>query len=135
MMDQSMMVEPPSQIEDDAAETPQDATVRLNPQVISDSPPPTQVIKGDEIPNGVHRRGYQQHHHRAQTPETQKRRSDRSELTSPGHLAPFDWEDFKDRYEKALQEADEKEKQLLEEFGQLVKVRTHTHLYSDTQGH
>ncbi|KAJ3580302.1 hypothetical protein NPX13_g263 [Xylaria arbuscula] len=118
MMDQSMMVEPPSQIEDDA-ETPQDTTVRLNPQMASESPPPTQVKNGEEAPNGIYHRDYQQRHRRAQTPETQKRRSDRSELTSPGHLAPFDWEDFKDRYERALQEADEKEKQMLDEFGQL----------------
>ncbi|KAI0810260.1 hypothetical protein GGR55DRAFT_645963 [Xylaria sp. FL0064] len=119
-MDQSMMVEPSSQIEEDA-QTPQDTTVRLNPQVAMDSPPRAQALKGEEPTNGGHPRGYQQHHRRAQTPETQKRRSDRSEMTSPGHLAPFDWEDFRDRYEKALQEADEKEKEMLEEFGQLVK--------------
>ncbi|KAI1739199.1 hypothetical protein F4680DRAFT_150288 [Xylaria scruposa] len=117
MMDQSMMVEPPSQIE----QTPQDATVRLNPQGPLDSPPHTQILNVDAIPNGAHPRDHQPRPHRAQTPETQKRRSDRSEMTSPGHLAPFDWEDFEDRYEKALQEADEKEKKLLEEFSQLVK--------------
>jgi uncharacterized protein YeaO (DUF488 family) len=44
-------------------------------------------------------------------------------MTSPGHLAPFDWEDFEDRYEKALQEADENERQMLEDFELLVKVR------------
>ncbi|KAI0443204.1 hypothetical protein F4803DRAFT_515957 [Xylaria telfairii] len=120
MMDQSMLVEPPSQLEQ-STQTPQDTTVRLNPQGPLDSPPPTQILNGDMIPNGGHPRGHQQRHHRAQTPETQKRRSDRSEMTSPGHLAPFDWEDFEDRYEKALQEADEKEKMLLDEFAQLVK--------------
>ncbi|KAF2967489.1 hypothetical protein GQX73_g6112 [Xylaria multiplex] len=120
MMDQSMMVEPPSQI-DQSAQTPQDITIRLNPQPAMDSPPRAQILNGEGVTNGGHARGHPQFHRRAQTPETQKRRSDRSEMTSPGHLAPFDWEDFKDRYEKALQEADEKEKQMLEEFAQLVK--------------
>lgn len=119
-MDQSMMVEPPSQMEQ-STQTPQDATVRLNPQALPDSPPHDQAMR--EALNGGQSRGHQQRHRRAQTPETQKRRSDRSEMTSPGHLAPFDWEDFEDRYEKALQEADEREKQMLEEFAQLVKVR------------
>ncbi|KAK5631657.1 hypothetical protein RRF57_007371 [Xylaria bambusicola] len=127
MMDQSLMVEPPSQIdsqmdsqrEEEVAQATEDATVRLNPQLTLES-------KGDEIANGPHHQSYQQHQRRARTPETQKRRSDRSEMTSPGHLAPFDWDDFNDRYEKALQEADDKEKQMLEEFGQLVKARTPT---------
>jgi hypothetical protein len=52
-------------------------------------------------------------------------------MTSPGHLAPFDWEDFEDRYEKALQEADENEKHMLEEFERLVKVRRHPFYISD----
>ncbi|KAK8074827.1 hypothetical protein PG997_009490 [Apiospora hydei] len=34
---------------------------------------------------------------------------------------PFDWDDFEARYQKALGEADEKEKAILEEFDQLVK--------------
>ncbi|KAK7984986.1 hypothetical protein PG988_002608 [Apiospora saccharicola] len=34
---------------------------------------------------------------------------------------PFDWDDFEVRYQKALSEADEKEKAILEEFDQLVK--------------
>ncbi|TGJ82672.1 hypothetical protein E0Z10_g6070 [Xylaria hypoxylon] len=120
-MDQSMMVEPPSQTEQFAQIPQDDATIRLNPQAAVDSPSHAQIFNGEEITNGGHSRVHQQYHRRAQTPETQKRRSDRSEMTSPGHLAPFDWEDFKDRYEKALQEADEREKQMLEEFGQLVK--------------
>ncbi|KAI0521457.1 hypothetical protein F5B22DRAFT_595053 [Xylaria bambusicola] len=118
MMDQSLMVEPPSQldsqIEEEIACTTEDITVRLNPQVALEP-------KGVEITNGAGHQGHQQRQRRARTPETQKRRSDRSEMASPGHLAPFDWDDFNDRYEKALQEADDKEKQMLEEFGQLVK--------------
>ncbi|KAI0877674.1 hypothetical protein GGS24DRAFT_446371 [Hypoxylon argillaceum] len=121
-IDQSMMVEPPSQTEQ-ASQTPQDTTVRLiHPQASPESPSRTQILRMEEIPNGGHPRAHQQQRHRrAQTPETQKRRSDRSEMTSPGHLAPFDWEDFDDRYEKALQEADDNEKQMLQEFAQLVK--------------
>ncbi|KAI1314290.1 hypothetical protein F5Y03DRAFT_336664 [Xylaria venustula] len=120
VVDQSMMVEPPSQLEQ-SAQSPQDITVRLNPQALPDMPSHTQAPLGEGLTNGGHARVYQQHHRRAQTPETQKRRSDRSEMTSPGHLAPFDWEDFRDRYEKALQEADDKEKEMLDEFGQLAK--------------
>ncbi|KAI1827174.1 hypothetical protein F4861DRAFT_494301 [Xylaria intraflava] len=119
MMDQSMMVEPPSQMEL-FTQTPQDATVRLNPRASPESPSHTQILNDEELHNGGHRRD-QQHPRRAQTPETAKRRSDRSEMTSPDHLAAFDWEDFEDRYEKALQEADDKEKRMLEEFEKLVK--------------
>lgn len=121
VMDQSMMVEPPSQPEPSTQTPPEDATVRLNPQLL-DSPSRNHIPRAEELPNGGNHRVNQQQHHRVQTPETQKRRSNRSEMASPGHLVPFDWEDFEDRYEKALQEADEKEKQMLEEFAQLVKV-------------
>ncbi|KAI2641167.1 hypothetical protein GGS21DRAFT_503327 [Xylaria nigripes] len=118
MMDQSMMVEPPSQMEL-FTQTPQE-TIRQNPQGSPESPSRTQILSIGENQNGGNPRD-QQHQRRAQTPETEKRRSDRSETLSPGHLVAFDWEDFEDRYEKALQEADDKERQLLEEFEQLVK--------------
>ncbi|GAP84396.1 putative DNA double-strand break repair Rad50 ATPase [Rosellinia necatrix] len=117
VMDQSMMVGPPSLIEQ-SAQSPDDATVRLDPH---GSPSRSQFPSAEEPPNGGHHKTHQHDHHRAQTPETQKRRNDRSEMPSPGRLAPFDWEDFEDRYEKALQEAGEKERQMLEEFAQLVK--------------
>ncbi len=42
--------------------------------------------------------------------------------STPGHIPPFDWEEFESRYEKALAEANEQEKALLEEFDHLVKV-------------
>jgi len=123
-MNQSMMVEPPTHMEQ-STQTPQDTTVRLNIQAPLASPSRTQVLKADPVQNGGNSRGFQQYQRqvRSQTPETQKRSSNRSEMTSPGHLAPFDWEDFEDRYEKALQEADENERQMLEEFERLVKVR------------
>ena len=61
------------------------------------------------------------------TPELQQRRSQRVSVqpspSTPGRIAPFDWDDFEARYQKALAEADEKEKAILEEFDQLVKVR------------
>ncbi|KAB5549812.1 hypothetical protein GE09DRAFT_1241537 [Coniochaeta sp. 2T2.1] len=41
--------------------------------------------------------------------------------STPGHLAPFDWDDFEGRYEQALAEANNEEKELLEEFDRLVK--------------
>lgn len=42
--------------------------------------------------------------------------------STPGHLAPFDWDEFEGRYEQALAEANNEEKELLEEFDRLVKV-------------
>lgn len=42
--------------------------------------------------------------------------------STPGHLAPFDWDDFEARYEKALQEADAVERDTLIEAEQLSKV-------------
>jgi len=50
----------------------------------------------------------------------QKDFAERSPST-PGHLAPFDWDDFEARYQQALTEADEEEKALLIEFHSLVK--------------
>ncbi|KAK4229509.1 hypothetical protein QBC38DRAFT_359261 [Podospora fimiseda] len=41
--------------------------------------------------------------------------------STPGYLAPFDWEDFEARYEEALANADEEEKKLLAEFEDLIK--------------
>ncbi|KAK2048136.1 hypothetical protein LZ31DRAFT_77542 [Colletotrichum somersetense] len=41
--------------------------------------------------------------------------------STPGVFPSFDWEDFEARYEKALAEADAKEKELLLEFDSLVK--------------
>ena len=35
---------------------------------------------------------------------------------------PFDWDEFELRYQKALSEADENEKDLLDEFDHVVKV-------------
>lgn len=42
--------------------------------------------------------------------------------STPGVLPPFDWEDFQDRYEKALADADEEERAVLKEFESLSKV-------------
>ncbi|KAI1501174.1 hypothetical protein F5X99DRAFT_383597 [Biscogniauxia marginata] len=101
--DQSMMVEHSTHV----GESPEDV---LPPQ--SESPPRTQILN---IQPGQDRQ------RQVETPEPHKRRSNRPEVQSPGHLVPFDWEDFEERYDKALQEADEQERQLLEEFERLVK--------------
>ena len=42
--------------------------------------------------------------------------------STPGHLAPFDWDEFEARYEEALADADREEQELLKEFEDLVKV-------------
>ncbi|KAK1972242.1 hypothetical protein LY78DRAFT_650886 [Colletotrichum sublineola] len=41
--------------------------------------------------------------------------------STPGVFSSFDWEEFEARYESALAEADEKERELLLEFDSLVK--------------
>jgi len=41
--------------------------------------------------------------------------------STPGHLPPFDWEDFEARYEEAFADADRQEQELLKEFEDLVK--------------
>jgi hypothetical protein len=42
--------------------------------------------------------------------------------STPGQLAPFDWDEFEARYEEALSDADREEQELLKEFEDLVKV-------------
>lgn len=41
--------------------------------------------------------------------------------STPGHLPPFDWEEFEARYEEAFADADRQEQELLKEFEDLVK--------------
>jgi hypothetical protein len=50
----------------------------------------------------------------------QKDLAERSPST-PGHLAPFDWDEFEARFEEALAKADNDEQELLKEFENLVK--------------
>ncbi|KAK4101629.1 hypothetical protein N658DRAFT_425204 [Parathielavia hyrcaniae] len=50
----------------------------------------------------------------------QRETAERSPST-PGHLAPFDWDEFEARYEEALADADRQEQELLKEFEDLVK--------------
>ncbi|KAL2021445.1 hypothetical protein VTK56DRAFT_7198 [Thermocarpiscus australiensis] len=50
----------------------------------------------------------------------QKQAAERSPST-PGHLAPFDWDEFEARYEAALAEANLHEQELLKEFENLVR--------------
>ncbi|KAI1378748.1 hypothetical protein F4677DRAFT_411904 [Hypoxylon crocopeplum] len=124
--DQSMMVEGPSQMGDRTEliePLEEDVTIRLHsqPQSQPQSPSRTQMPKREPNQDVVMFRNLERQRQQARTPEAQKRRSNRSEMQSPGHLAAFDWEDFAYRYEKALQEADEHEKQLLQEFDNLVK--------------
>ncbi|KAI1392824.1 uncharacterized protein F4822DRAFT_392328 [Hypoxylon trugodes] len=125
--DQSMMVELPTQLGDqtELAEPPEeDVTVRLHSQ--TQSQPQPQSPSRAQIPRIEHGQHttllrHLERQRQTRTPEPQKRRSNRSEMQSPGHLAAFDWDDFHERYTKALEEADAQEKQLLEEFDTLIK--------------
>ncbi|KAI1804715.1 hypothetical protein F4811DRAFT_552583 [Daldinia bambusicola] len=117
--DQSMMVELPTHLGDqtELVEPEEDVTVKLQSQSQPHSPPRKvdQIQDMSTLARNIDRQ------RQTRTPEAQKRRSNRSEMQSPGHIVAFDWEDFEDRYEKALQEADEQEKNILEEFETLVK--------------
>ncbi|KAI5864700.1 hypothetical protein GGS23DRAFT_561451 [Durotheca rogersii] len=121
--DQSMMVELPTHLgdQDEFDNSIEEETVRLNPQQLQPhSTPPHQGARHDQSQEVTVVRNPERQR-QTRTPEPQKRRSNRSDVQSPGHLATFDWDDFQYRYEKALQEADEVEKQLLEEFEHLIK--------------
>ncbi|KAI2603839.1 uncharacterized protein GGS25DRAFT_505646 [Hypoxylon fragiforme] len=121
--DQSMMVELPTHLGDgtELIEPPEeDVTVRLRAQSQSQSPTRKQRARPEQNQE-LARIRHLERQRQTRTPEPQKRRSNKSEIQSPGHLAAFNWDDFEERYEKALQEADEQEKQLLDDFDSLVK--------------
>ncbi|KAH9906487.1 hypothetical protein F4778DRAFT_726287 [Xylariomycetidae sp. FL2044] len=112
--EQSMLVEPPTHLEEEI-------TAKLNP--VLGSPPPTQAVKiipDREVEENPRAPTERQRQIRT-PPPPHNRRSNKSEIQSPGHLVPFDWDDFEERYAKALQEADDEEQQLLEDFDRLVK--------------
>lgn len=63
-------------------------------------------------------------HSETKTPEPKFDQAAPSSNTpsTPGILAPFDWDDFEARYEKALHDADEHEREILREAENLSKV-------------
>lgn len=69
----------------------------------------------------------QEPHSQPRTPEPQsKQQTHRASTPStPGTLAPFEWADFEARYESALRDADEQEKEILKEAEGLSKVGIH----------
>ena len=139
--DVSLMVEPPTQLLEEEQSEPyqelyqepqqelhqEDDTVRFLPSTSQPHPPPqqqTQIPRPDQSAalrvNTLARRS------RTRTPDVPKGRANKPDVASspstPGHIVPFDWDDFEMRYQKALDEADEHEKELLDEFDHLVKV-------------
>jgi len=130
--DYSMMVEPPTHVDEDEGEEGEletepadEVTVKLQPQsqeYQQTSPTRSQPFNMEQsqtMPAGdiLDRR-------QARTPEPQKQRShngvaQRASI-SPG-LEPLDWEGFEKRYQRAFQEADDQERELLQEFDHLVK--------------
>lgn len=62
--------------------------------------------------------------HISKTPDPHQDRVERVSSTpsSPGAPSPFDWDDFERRYEEALREADEKEREILREAESLSRV-------------
>ena len=58
------------------------------------------------------------------TPSTRQREQSASlnGRESPEALSPFDWEDFEARYQKALRDADDQERDIIKEAESLCKV-------------
>ncbi|UNI23451.1 hypothetical protein JDV02_009269 [Purpureocillium takamizusanense] len=54
-------------------------------------------------------------------PSHEQQGADSESPSTPGHLPPFDWEDFEARYEAALREADDSEREILKEAESLSK--------------
>lgn len=63
-------------------------------------------------------------HANRRTPEPQDDRQPNNPdpPDTPGVLEPFNWDEFEARYEAALQEADEREQEILKEADALSKV-------------
>ncbi|POR38041.1 Uncharacterized protein TPAR_01769 [Tolypocladium paradoxum] len=58
---------------------------------------------------------------RTPEPQVDQQSADSDTPSTPGHLAPFDWDEFEARYEKALREADDHEREILKEAEGLSK--------------
>lgn len=89
-----------------------------------------------QAPNGNGQSyGYANGHQQQQPQQQQMQRgasqARESSPSTPGHIPPFDWEEFEARYEHALAEMNGEEKELLEEFDRLVNV---SHLSSPFLG-
>ncbi|GJN70367.1 hypothetical protein PLICBS_004422 [Purpureocillium lilacinum] len=79
-----------------------------------------------ENATAVHAAPLELKHHPEQnttTPEplNELQRAESDTPSTPGHLLPFDWDDFEARYEAALREADENEREILKEADSLSK--------------
>lgn len=63
-------------------------------------------------------------HANSRTPEPQidRQASNSDPPDTPGVLESFDWDEFEARYEAALREADEQEREILKEADALAKV-------------
>lgn len=60
----------------------------------------------------------------AKTPDlSAEQQNGRLTPNPPAVLGPFDWDEFEARYEKALVDADEQEREILKEAESLAKVR------------
>lgn len=67
----------------------------------------------------------QKHPHasrRTPEPQVDRQANNSDPPDTPGALEPFDWDEFEARYEAALQEADEREREILKEADALSKV-------------
>ncbi|KAH7320043.1 hypothetical protein B0I35DRAFT_430466 [Stachybotrys elegans] len=87
--------------------------------------PKTQEIRGAALTNGDAARAEagKRLHSDTKTPEPRpdQQTAVANTPSTPGTLAPFDWSDFEARYERALLEADEQEKNILREAEGLAK--------------
>lgn len=119
------------QYQDDQDQIDEDPTVRapVNPPTTPPKEEPRQEApKRQEAPRRTATRTPEQQQPQPQTPkrnghvEKQNGVGPGMDMQSPGHIPPFDWEEFEARYEQALMQSNKEQEQLLKEFDQLVKV-------------
>lgn len=116
-----------------AAETANTQQALQSPELLAQQPSQTlpqsrssrSPVRTPELKTSLLQRQATNGHGRGQPAQQNQRGASQARDSSPGgHIPPFDWESFETRYEQALLEINSEEKELLEEFDRLVKVRT-----------
>lgn len=126
-----------SPIKASSQEYPDSPTITPQVEPLVEGPTTTGLEELETMASESRNHQGQQLRSQMRTPDPQARRSQagggqlngqranvQTTPSTPGHLPPFDWDDLESRYEQALAEASEQDKELLQEFESLVKVRT-----------
>lgn len=76
----------------------------------------------NEAVNGTEQGRHPHSQTRTPEPRLDQQSANANTPSTPGTLLPFDWDEFQARYEKALHDADENEKIILQDVERLSKV-------------